>query len=335
MRQTSDSLTREFDLKLHIDTVVVARCFILVAMGGLDDIIHRRDTTTWDRFMSSPLLFLTRWLYLSDATPSITPGTARIRIVCISDTHSIHDAQPPLPDGDILIHAGDLTQSGTDRELKQALAWLNARSHPYKLFIAGNHDVALVSPEARSRIPPGLTYLENSSVELTIRGRKLLIFGSPYTPKHGSWPFQYPRIHPPYTARPPPKAHEIWSHIPPLTDVLITHGPPFAHLDANRFGCYALLSALWQVRPRLHVFGHIHAGRGVEHIKWDQAQMAYEDIYAGRAGWGGILKLLWYKLMARLWKRFSGDDAGTLLVNAAAVSGPRDDQIKGPIVVEI
>ncbi len=235
----------------------------------------------------------------------------------------------------ILIHAGDLTQSGTDRELDHALAWLNASPHPYKLFIAGNHDVALVSPETRARISPGLTYLENSSVELTIRGRKLLIYGSPYTPKHGSWPFQYPRIHPSPAAHPPPKAHETWSHIPPLTDVLITHGPPFAHLDADRFGCYGLLSALWQVRPRLHVFGHVHAGRGVEHIKWDQGQMAYEDVCAGHAGWGGILKLLWYKLTARLWKRFLGDDIGTLLVNAAAVSGLRDDQIKGPIVVEI
>ncbi len=257
-------------------------------MGGLDDIIHRRDTTTWNRFMSSsPLLSLTRWLYLSDATPSITPDTPRIRLVCISDTHNTHHAQPPLPDGDILIHAGDLTQSVTDHELDDALAWLNTRPHPYKLFVAGNHDVALVSPETRARIPPGLSYLENSSVELTVKGRKLLIYGSPYTPKHGSWPLQYPRV------CPPPKAHEIWSHIPSLTDVVITHGPPFAHLDADRFGCYALLSALWQVHPRLHVFGHVHAGRGIEHIRWDQAKMAYEDVCAGRAGWGGILKLLW------------------------------------------
>jgi len=64
--------------------------------------------------------------------------------------------------------------------------------------------------------------------------------------------------------------------------------------------------------------------------KW-RTRMYVPDV----ADWGGILKLLWYKLTARLRKRFLGDDIGTLLANAAAVSGPRDDQIKGPIVVEI
>ena len=42
------------------------------------------------------------------------------------------------------------------------------------------------------------------------------------------------------------------------------------------------------------MFGHIHAGRGVEPIEWDRAQMAYENICAGRTGWGGLVKLLWY-----------------------------------------
>ncbi|KAN0118035.1 Metallo-dependent phosphatase-like protein [Russula decolorans] len=307
-------------------------------MSGLDTIIHRQDATAWDRFMSSPLIFLARWLHLSDAAPSAassTPDIAPIRVVCISDTHNTHHAQPHLPEGDILIHAGDLTQSGTDHELDDALAWLNSHPHPHKLFIAGNHDLALTSPQTHARIPPGLTYLENSFIELTISGRKLCIYGSPYTQKHGSWPFQYPRVRPTPTALPQPEAHEIWSKIPPLTDILITHGPPLAHLDADRYGCYALLFALWHVRPKLHVFGHIHAGRGVERIKWDRAQMVYENICAGRTGWGGLVELLWYKLTAWPWKRSLGDDVGTLLVNAAAVAGLRDDQKKGAIVVEI
>jgi 3',5'-cyclic AMP phosphodiesterase CpdA len=89
-------------------------------MSGLDALIHRQDATAWDRFMSSPLIFLARWLHLSPP----------ISLVCISDTHNTHHAQPHLPEGDILIHAGDLTQSGTDDELDDALAWLNSHPHP-------------------------------------------------------------------------------------------------------------------------------------------------------------------------------------------------------------
>ena len=127
----------------------------------------------------------------------------------------------------------------------------------------------------------------------------------------------------------------IWSDIPTLTDILITHGPPLAHLDGDRCGCCALLAALWRVRPQLHVFGHVHAGRGVARVKWDQAQMTYESICAGRAGWGGMVKLLWYELTAWLWKSFLGGGTSTILVNAAAVTGLRDEHKKGAIVVEI
>ncbi|KAK2467215.1 hypothetical protein APHAL10511_000764 [Amanita phalloides] len=326
---------------------------------SLDDIIHRQDATAWDRFISSPLIFLARWLYAApSATSSSTSDKLPIRLVCISDTHNTHHAQPHLPEGDILIHAGDLTQSGTDHELDDALAWLSSHPHPHKIFIAGNHDVALASPQTLARIPPGLTYLENSFIELTLRsGRQLRIYGSPYTPKHGSWPFQYPRAVRPKltgttttttaaaigTLQAHPEAHEIWSQIPPLTDILITHGPPLAHLDADRHGCDALLLALWRVRPKVHVFGHVHAGRGVERVQWDRAQMAYEDICAGgrTTGWGGLVKLGWYKLTLRawLWKRSLGDGGvgttTTVLVNAAAVAGLRDDQKKGAVVVEI
>ena len=161
---------------------------------SLNDIIHRQDATTWDRFISSPLIFFARWLYAAPSAASSTSDKLPIRLVCISDTHNTHHAQPHLPEGDILIHAGDLTQSGTDYELDDALAWLNSHPHPHNLFIVCNHDVALASPQTLARISPSLTYLENSFIHLTIRGRKLRIYGSLYTPKRGSWPFQYPRV---------------------------------------------------------------------------------------------------------------------------------------------
>ncbi|THV01282.1 metallophosphoesterase domain-containing protein 1 [Dendrothele bispora CBS 962.96] len=310
----------------------------------MDAIFNRRPPTAWDRFKSSPLLFLARLIYVPSHTPpNFGAGhTDKVRVICISDTHNSHNSQPPLPDGDILIHSGDLTQSGTQQELENVLSWLNSQPHSHKLFIAGNHDTCLADSETHRRISstyPGLTYLQDSSTEIVVRGRRLRIYGSPYTPKHGSWVFQYPRVHPLWYS--PDKnltseyqSTKLWSCIPPLTDILITHGPPFAHLDLDdRVGCYALLTALWRVRPRLHVFGHIHAGRGLEFVMWDRAQKAYEDVCAGRSGWGGLIRLIWWTVTACVWQRNRED--GTVLVNAAAVGGFRDDQRKGAIVVEL
>ncbi|KAK7014143.1 hypothetical protein VNI00_019381 [Paramarasmius palmivorus] len=298
----------------------------------MDAILNRRPETGWDRFKASPLLFFARLVFYSNSRTRHSTHS-KIRVVCISDTHNSHLSQPPLPDGDILIHSGDLTQSGSKQELDAALSWLNSQPHPHKLFIAGNHDSCLVSPETRLHITmtfPGLVYLENESTDVVVRGHNLHIYGSPYTPKHGSFVFQYPRVR--VHEQGDSSSHDIWSSIPPLADIVITHGPPFAHLDLNGTGCYALLKALWRVRPRLHVFGHVHGGRGVEFVNWDKQQQAYEDICAGKAGWGGFARLTWWTLVG--W--FSpGETQGTVLVNAAAVGGLKDDQMKGAIVVDI
>ncbi|KAG9311252.1 hypothetical protein JVU11DRAFT_8336 [Chiua virens] len=103
-----------------------------------------------------------------------------------SDTHSTHNTQPSLPQGDIFLHAGDLTQSGTLLEVCDALAWLSVQSHPVKIFVVGNHDAALADPATRAYLRetyPELTYLENDEVQVTVRRHALRIYGSPYTPQ--------------------------------------------------------------------------------------------------------------------------------------------------------
>lgn len=311
-------------------------------MSGLDSLLHRTPPTAWENFRSDPLLFLAQRVY---AWCQITASkTSRgIQVVCISDTHNSHHSQPALPQGDILIHAGDLTHSGTPNELSDALDWLSSHPHPVKIFVAGNHDSSLADPETRQQIlstHPSLIYLENSSTEVTVREHVLRVYGSPYTPKHGSWQFQYPRVWPRSYSRDQVgcQAIEIWSSVPPLTDVVVTHGPPFSHLDLSRMGCYALLAEMWRVRPRLHVFGHIHAARGIGYLAWDEAQALYEDICAGKAGWRGLVTLVWWVAVDKLtawFGRRDGDGGRTILVNAAAVNGLRDDERRGAIAVEI
>ena len=63
-----------------------------------------------------------------------------MRLVCISDTHSLHRRIPDVPDGDILIHAGDCLGAGTLDNVEDLNDWLGTLSHQHKIVIAGNTD---------------------------------------------------------------------------------------------------------------------------------------------------------------------------------------------------
>lgn len=175
------------------------------------------------------------------------------RVVAIADTHGEH-ARLTLPEGDVLIHAGDLSLRGTLPQLEQVARWLRAQPHPHKVIIAGNHDFAFQRERAAARaLFHGLTYLEDD--EVTVAGLRL--WGSPWQPWFHDWAFNLHR------------GAEIdakWKLIPEGIDVLITHGPPegFGDLvhDGERVGCADLLRHVSRVRPKLHLFGHIHEDRG-------------------------------------------------------------------------
>ena len=326
--------------------------------NSLHDLLHRPRLSSWERFWRAPVVFLAQKLYLwrlnqiSDDKPQAANA---VSVVCISDTHN---NQPQLPVGDILIHAGDLTQSGTFEELQAALNWIQSQSHPHKIVIAGNHDVLLDStldqgkssstttPQAsnatlRARLNWGdIIYLENTSttIQVTISSpdhpsgdtittnnttsRTLKIFGSPHSPKQGNWAFQYPR------------SHNIWKDmpIPPDTDILITHCPPRCHLDLLSLGCIHLLKELWRVRPRLHVFGHIHAGYGVERVWFDRLQGAYERAVIAGGGVWNLVEVVRELVLGSLGRKTQG---GTLLVNAAVVGGLRDEERQRAVKVWI
>lgn len=183
-----------------------------------------------------------------------------MRVVAISDTHGEHEAVD-LPDGDLLVHAGDFCRWGTLDEVEEFLAWFRARPHRHKVLVAGNHDIAVekMRDAARALIPANVVYLEDA--EATVGG--LRVWGSPWTPIFYHWAFMLPRG---------AALRERWDRIPAGIDILVTHGPPYGHGDLaaaygarhpRAVGCVELLAAVRRVRPRLHVFGHIHEGHGV------------------------------------------------------------------------
>ena len=196
-----------------------------------------------------------------------------VKIVCISDTHGKTDEEnfPQIPDGDILVHAGDITRRGNVDDISKFNAWLGTLPHQYKIVIAGNHDKMLDSNldetpiELAKEMKRKLTnciYLESNAVY--ILGMKF--YGCPFTRSHGfNNAFQ----------RPTEELKTKWEQIPCDTDVLITHMPPYGFLDLGlgskspeeHLGCqYLLQEVIERVNPKLHVFGHIHGSYGRQEI---------------------------------------------------------------------
>jgi Icc-related predicted phosphoesterase len=179
-------------------------------------------------------------------------------IIAISDTHN-HHHKLQLPKGDILIHAGDYSNIGTREDTINFLEWFSAQPHKHKIFIAGNHDfyAERKRQEFRALLPANVHYLENELV--TILGLK--IWGSPYTPYYGGMAFNKKRGK---------DSKAIWDQIPDDIDILVTHGPPHGILDHTykytHVGCEELKTKVEQVKPRYHIFGHIHEQPGVEKI---------------------------------------------------------------------
>jgi Icc-related predicted phosphoesterase len=179
----------------------------------------------------------------------------KVRIVCISDTHGQH-AKLSVPEGDILIHAGDFAAFGdTPIEIIDFNQWLGTLPHRHKVVIAGNHDWMFERhPDVARELLTNAIYLENSGTELA----GLKIWGSPVQPEFNNWAFNVARG---------AAIRRYWKMIPASTDVLITHGPPYgvldtAHPTTAHLGCEELAEAVREIKPRLHVFGHIHGGYG-------------------------------------------------------------------------
>lgn len=182
-----------------------------------------------------------------------------MKITFISDTHTKHhEVTKDLPGGPILIHAGDISSRGSISEINEFLTWFSGLPYTHKVLIAGNHDFGFEDirhyGDQGITIPDNVTYLQDESV--IIEGLK--IYGSPWQPRFYDWAFNVNR------------GEEIakkWEMIPEDVDILITHGPPFGILDRTErgdiVGCEELYFRVFKVKPKIHVFGHIHEGYGL------------------------------------------------------------------------
>lgn len=181
-----------------------------------------------------------------------------MRIVHVSDTHN---KEPEVPDGDILIHSGDLTIQGYRVQIYRQFGWLHLLRDRFKYILVtpGNHDLYLEKHFEEGRIEAaeaGLILLHNE--EIIIDGVKF--YGSGNTPDYHGWAFMENQI----------ELYDTWEKIPADTNVLFTHCPPFGILDESYrggIGCKDLLRRTKELTQlKLHAFGHAHGGRGMTKV---------------------------------------------------------------------
>jgi Icc-related predicted phosphoesterase len=133
--------------------------------------------------------------------------------------------------------------------------WLGELPHRFKLVVPGNHEFFLESDPFKRNLISNATVLINEGIEIL----GLHIFGSPIIPLYGGA----------FGLSSPADRTKLYATIPKDVDILVTHGPPYGILDrhtanANHAGCPQLLEAVTRLKPKLHVFGHVHGAHGTE-----------------------------------------------------------------------
>ena len=166
-------------------------------------------------------------------------------ILHLSDTHGCHRLLQNLPGADIIVHSGDFTMDGSEGEVMDFLNWFCDLPYHYKIFIGGNHDDFLNDASIEG-LGNNTFYLSNSGVEICgLKFYGVPMFISDCISSRQSYNY---------------------SRIPFNTDVLITHSPPYGILDFEHnihYGSLDLLHSVMMIKPRLHLFGHIHSQRRI------------------------------------------------------------------------
>ena len=178
-----------------------------------------------------------------------------MKIVAISDTHNRH-REIALPQGDVLIHAGDFTSMGREAEIADFGRWLNDQPFQHKIVVPGNHDLMFdyQFERAQALLPPDVI-LMGGHPDYTYDIDGVVFAANSFTPEFGDWAFQH-------TAK---EAQAYYARMPRKVDVLITHGPPKGVLDlcpGGSVGCPALNRHVFSTKPKHHIFGHIHESYG-------------------------------------------------------------------------
>lgn len=209
--------------------------------------------------------------------------SSQLKIAAISDTHMYHGKLTDMiikANPDVLVHCGDMTDGGTLGELSTVIEWLGMIKKKgyagHVVAIAGNHDIALENSASliSMMVDLNIDYLEDESIII----RDFKFYGSPWTSGLRGWGFQYDHDNGP--------GSKVWDKIPLDVDVLLTHSPPYKTLsrDNGDWGCPLLKSKVEEIKPPVHIFGHVHAAHGILHTR--------DTLFVNASSWTSNMRIM-------------------------------------------
>ncbi len=212
-------------------------------------------------------------------SPVGSASAVPFRLVCISDTHQRHRTLKTLPDGDVLVHAGDIllcnrlfSEKASLEALMDFNAWLGEQPHSVKIVVAGNHDCTIerLGADRIRALLTNATYLEYDSVSISHPrhpdAAPLRVFGTPFSrgkSKNKAFQERQSKAQPFPEHRLP--QHYLFGHAShhdkacdgPLVDVFVSHQHVLPEFSVARGLTVA----------SLHVGGHIHSYYGVRQVE--------------------------------------------------------------------
>lgn len=189
-----------------------------------------------------------------------------MKIVATADTHfpftedQEYGGQLLLPDGDVLVIAGDFLYAGTEREWYPRLeALAGIKKYKHKLFVPGNHDLFFqhyAGPCIQEMKAAGVEPITPTKPRLDIDGVRF--GGCPYVTNLQNWAYNASEEY-------------IWEYLDSIgrVDVMISHAPPRGCLDGvdrAHYGIAALRKYIAHYEPDIVICGHVHESYGTANI---------------------------------------------------------------------
>jgi Icc-related predicted phosphoesterase len=208
-----------------------------------------------------------------------------MRLVAISDTHfnmSEEQIKELIPDGDVLVHAGDLMYEGTPMEWKERLDFLGSLPHKIKIYVPGNHDyhpAVYTGPAVENLLHRGIKPLFGAKYTTTLpNGMKIL--GLPFVTNLVGWAFN--------SSEHLLEEFLFNKYYHNHVDIIVSHSPPHGILDKlndgknTSVGIHAYTDFFHKkvIKPKHWICGHIHESYGTAEMdgcKFYNVAMCNED----------------------------------------------------------